>query len=173
MRSISAVLVASALLVAGACAEGPTTRPQPGTPALSSSIGATLVECPTSVSSSASALVTPLGGGVATAGGSSISVPAGAVLVPTTITITVPASNYMEVDITADGAPHYTFQKPVTVSIDYSRCSRANIEKSSLTAWYIDSATKALLERMQSSDDKLARRVSFSTGHLSGYAVAD
>ena len=135
-------------------------------------IGSTLIECPTSESVSASALVTPLGG-VVTAGGTSISVPAGAVVVPTMITVTVPASNYMEVDITANELLHFVFEQPVTVSMSYARCTRGDIDKSPLSAWYIDKSTKSLLEAMGGVDDKVARTVTFTTGHLSGYALAN
>ena len=134
--------------------------------------GATLVECPTSATSSASGLVTPLGG-VVTAGGTTITVPAGAVLLPTTITVTVPASNYMEVDISVAGVEHFVFQQPVTVTLSYARCTRSDIDKTPLTAWHIDGNTKALLEAMGGVDDKVARTVTFPTGHLSGYALAN
>ena len=137
-----------------------------------SSSSAVLVECPSSESHSSSVLVTPLGGSV-TAGGSTISIPAGAVLVPTTITVTVPASQYMEVDITANGAEHFSFHAPVTVSVSYARCTRSDLDKDPLSVWYIDSQTKALLQNMGGTDDKTARIVTFVTDHLSGYAVAN
>ena len=134
--------------------------------------GVNLIECPTSSSSTRTALVSPLGGSV-TAGGATISIPAGAVLVPTVITVTVPASNYMEVDITAAGVEHFLFELPVSVTVSYARCTRADIDKSPLTAWYIDGATKALLEHMGGVDDKANRTVTFTTPHLSGYALAN
>lgn len=164
-------MILLAALVA-ACAEptASTMAHREGAALVSSS--PVLVECPTDVSTEASALITPLGG-VVTAGGASISVPAGAVLVPTTITVKVPASQYMEVDITADGAAHFTFQSPVTVSVSYARCTRSDINKTPLSIWYIDSATKALLANMGGTDDKSARTVTFSTDHLSGYALAN
>jgi hypothetical protein len=39
--------------------------------------------------------------------------------------------------------------------------------------WYIDPATGTLLENMLGVDNKLTRTITFSTGHLSGYAVAN
>jgi hypothetical protein len=100
-------------------------------------------------------------------------VPAGAVLVPTLIQVTTPASRYMEVDISVPGVEHFVFELPVTVTIDYGRCSRSDLDKAQLTAWYIDSETKALLEAMGGVDDKVARTVTFTTPHLSGYALAN
>ena len=175
IRSVSmrtaALAVATAIIAS--CAEPVTSTLQPVETYLAhQSSGATLVECPVDQTTTASGLITPLGG-VVSAGGTSISVPAGAVLVPTTITLTIPASNYMEIDIKADGAEHFNFQLPVSISVDYSRCTRTNINKGPLSVWYIDSATKALLESMGGVDDKAARKVTFSTDHLSGYAIAN
>lgn len=79
----------------------------------------------------------------------------------------------MEVDITADGSAHFSFRSPVTVSVSYARCTRSDIDKAPLTVWYIDAATKALLQNMGGTDDKVARTVTFITDHLSGYAVAN
>ena len=136
------------------------------------SSGPVLVECPVDQTVSASKLITPLGGTIS-AGGATISIPVGAVLLPTTIQVTVPASQYMEVDITANGASHFTFQTPVTVSVSYARCTRSDIDKAPLSVWYIDSQTKALLQNMGGTDDKAARSITFVTDHLSGYAVAN
>ena len=133
---------------------------------------ANLVECPTTEATSTTTTVTALGG-VVSVGGTSVSIPAGALLVPTTITVSVPASQYMEIDVSAEGVDHFLFELPVTVTLSYARCTRSNIDKEVLSVWYIDSATKELLELMGGVDDKLARTVTFTTGHLSGYALAD
>jgi hypothetical protein len=79
----------------------------------------------------------------------------------------------MEVDISVEGAAHFTFQLPVTVTVSYARCDPSAIEGSTLTVWYIDSVTKALLAPMGGIDNAIARTVTFTTGHLSGYAVAN
>ena len=41
-----------------------------------------------------------------------------------------------------------------------------------LSVWHIDVTTKALLENMGGVNDTVARKITFSTPHLSGYAVA-
>ena len=170
---ISALGLAAALLTA-ACAESEkAASPQAPSAALVGSSGATLVECPTNQTEAASGVVTPLLGGTVAVGGFSITLPAGAVLEPTTITVTVPASRYLEVDIRADGQEHFQFLQTATVTLDYSRCGRGNIDLKPLTVWYIDAATKQLLENMPSVDDKLLRRITFTTSHLSGYALAN
>ncbi len=170
---LSALGLAAALLTA-ACAE-PEKAASPQTPsaALFGSGGANLVECPTNTSQTASGLVTPLLGGTVAVGGFSIAIPAGAVLDETTITVTVPASRYVEVDIRATGQEHLQFLQTAVVTLDYSRCGRGNIDLRPLTVWYIDAATKEPLENMGGVDDKAARTVTFRTGHLSGYAIAE
>lgn len=131
-----------------------------------------LIECPSSESATASGLITTLGGTVSVAG-AKILIPAGALLSDANVTVTVPASKYVEVDISVEGSEHFVFELPVIVTISYARCSRNNIDLSLLSAWYIDSETKALLEKMPSIDNKLLRTVTFTTDHLSGYAVAN
>jgi hypothetical protein len=169
--SLAAALVASVGL---ACAQPDRVARPAAVPSLNLLGGgsASLFLCPGSAPKSASALVTPLLGGTVSAGGFSIALPAGAVLAPTTITVTVPASPYLEVDIRADGAEHYQFAQPAVVTMDYSRCGVAAAE-ARLTVLYIDAATKTPLEDMGGVDDKLTRRITFVTPHLSGYALAN
>lgn len=173
MKTIVLSTLAAAMVAAACTGPGITDAPMSARAAdahlASSNV---LVECPASTTSSATALITPLGGSVS-AGGTTITVPAGAVLVPTTITVTVPASNYMEVDISVPGVEHFEFLQPVSVTLSYARCTRSDINKSPLTVWHIDVTTKALLEHMGGTDDKVARSVTFTTGHLSGYALAN
>jgi hypothetical protein len=110
-------------------------------------------------------------GGSLSLGGTRILLPAYAVLSPTTIELTIPESKYMEVEITANGGQHFLFERAIFVTVDYSRCGAA--ADPLLSVWYIDSDTKALLERMLSLDNKLGRSITFVTGHLSGYALAN
>jgi hypothetical protein len=139
---------------------------------LASGTSSALITCPAGVAQRATSTVGPLGGLLA-AGNTQIVIPANAVLAPTTFTLTVPSSRYVEFEVTAAGSEHFVFELPVTVSIDYSRCSRSNIDLRPLTVWNIDPDTKALLEPMPSVDNKLTKSVLFTTLHFSGYAVAD
>jgi hypothetical protein len=160
-----------------ACTEpGPTAidglRKESGAPQRTqTSEQPSLVECPTNQTQQASATITILGGSV-TVGGTRVEIPFGAVLLPVKLTLTVPASNYMEIDVTANDLEHFEFEKPVTVILDYSRCARGNIEKGPLSAWYINESNEPL-ENMNGIDDKVARTIRFMTGHLSGYAIAN
>lgn len=131
----------------------------------------TLLQCPSTQTSTTSALVTTLGGTLSL-GGTSINIPGGALLTATTIRLTVPASQYMEIAVTANDLTSFVFQQPVSVTIDYSRCGAAEASKSPLSVWHIDPQSKKLLENMGGVDDKTSHRITFTTGHLSGYAVA-
>lgn len=158
-------------LIAASCGDAGPVDPAADA-AQFASLSSVLVECPSSESRSATATIDALGGSVEVAG-TRISVPALAVSVPTRITLTLPASNYMEVDIRANDAEHFQFEKAVSITIDYSRCNRANIDKAALSVWYIDSSTKTLLENMGGVDDKIARTITFSSDHLSGFSIAE
>jgi hypothetical protein len=59
------------------------------------------------------------------------------------------------------------------MSIDYSRCATPELDQHTLSVWNIDPDSKALLEQMTSVDLKLTHTITFTTIHLSGYAVAD
>jgi len=134
--------------------------------------GPHLVTCPTSTTGSTSATIGPLGG-LLSLGGTSVSIPLGALLEPVTISLTVPASNYMEIDVSVAGTDHFVFEQPIVVTLDYSRCTRSNIDQSPVTVWHIDRDSKSLLEAMPTIDNKLTRQAIFTTGHLSGYALAN
>ncbi len=160
-----------AVLVAASCTDGPAaggiTAPQGALAAHST--GPTLLECPVETSSSASSVIGPLGG-VVSVGGHQLVVPPLAVPIPTQFTVTVPASQYVRVDITAGNGQHYQFQKPVSITLSYARCSRSNIEKESLRIFYVDDGN-AILQDMGGTDDKAARTVTTGTDHLSGYVI--
>ena len=180
---ISISLAALALAITG-CSDGATrpdagridtdTTQAPGPPPPPDTTGITqrrLIECPTTQPVTSSSLITILGGTVAAAG-TSISLPAGALLASTLINVTVPASTYMEVDITANSLPVFAFLKTVTVTIDYSRCLPSVTAGKTLTVWQINPQTKALITNMGGVNDPVQRRMTFTTGHLSGYAIA-
>ena len=166
------VLVTVAIVLTGlSCGEHRATAP--GTSASrSDGSSPSLVECPSNETTTTSAVVGLLGGAI-NLGGTSITIPAGALTAPTLLQVTVPASRYMEIDVTAVGFTSFLFQQPVSVTIDYSRCTRSDIDQKTLHVWHIDPVTKELLEDMGGTDDKASRRITFTTGHLSGYAVAN
>lgn len=132
----------------------------------------TLLECPVEHSVSTSGAVGLLGGTLGLAG-VSLEVPLGTLALPQRFRMEIPASQYMEVSISAIGFGHYLFAGPVTVTIDYSRCSDSVLARGPLTVYYIDEVTKELLQNMGGVDDRANRRITFTTDHLSGYAIAN
>ena len=131
-----------------------------------------LLKCSNYVLQTGTALIDPLLGGTLTVGGHSLNVPPGAILEPQLFILTVPVSQYMEIDVTADGLLSFLFQQPSTITIDYSRCPSYLTADKTLKVYHIDPVTKALLENMNGVDDKVARKISFTTDHLSAYGVA-
>jgi hypothetical protein len=168
------LLLACALGFATAACEptGPISAPPAAAPNLTASSGPRLIQCPSNETSSAFGIVTPLGGSVSL-NGHSILIPDGGLLEPTGITLTEPASQFMEIGIQAGDAEHFVFELPVLVTISYARCGRSNIDRTPLEVWYIDPVTHELLENMGGVDNKLLKTVSFWTTHLSGYAIAE
>ncbi len=171
LRTRSALALVAALSLAG-CADSPRrTDKIVAPPSLDVTGTRSLLQCPTSHSRSASGLLGLLGGAVSL-GGNSVVLPLGAVSLPTLITLRVPASSYIEVDVTANDLLSFLFHRPVSITIDYSRCPVEATAGKALTVWHIDPQTKALLVPMGGVDDPVSRRITFETGHLSGYAIA-
>jgi hypothetical protein len=164
----------TSLVLAAFTACGEPTAPA-GTPGASADAlifgGTRLVSCPSQELRVASQTIGPLGGDLS-AGGMTLSIPPGAVPLPTLFTVTVPPSKYVEVEITALGVEHFVFDAPVRITLDYGRCTRSDIDQAPLTVWYIDGITDTPLRPMGGEDDKGARTVTFTTGHLSSYAIA-
>jgi hypothetical protein len=148
------------IALAGSCHDWPLDPP-PAQP--------TLAVCPVAQTDSTSSLLGVLGGTLSL-DGTSVFLPVNALLSATDIELTIPASQYMEIGVTANGG-HFLFQSPITITIDYSRCS-SEVRAQTLSVWHIDPATHQLLDNMGGIDDKLTSTITFTTGHLSGYAIA-
>jgi hypothetical protein len=161
------------LILAGCADTSPTEVVEPASASVSSiSSGPVLVECPTDVTRSVSQTIHPLSGGTIELDGHSLTVPALALLLPTQFTLTVPASRYVEVHITANGEHGFEFLGTAGISISYARCTRNDIARAALSGYKIDPGSKALLKFMGGSNDMLQRRVTFPTDSLSAYAIA-
>jgi hypothetical protein len=131
----------------------------------------TLLACPTDASTSASAMIGREGGSL-TVDGHALVVPAGAVPRATLFTFEVPASDVLEVRITADKRKDYKFKEPVTVRVSYARCDDALLPDGPLAAWWIDPVTRSKLGDVPGVDDRSSKAITFATDHLSGYAIA-
>jgi len=121
LRIRSALVVLAALALVG-CADSPRRTDRIlAPPSLDASASRTLLPCPASQSASAAGLLGLLGG-IVSLGGNAVALPVGAVSLPTLITLRVPASSYVEVDVTANDLLSFVFRHPVSITIDYSRC---------------------------------------------------
>lgn len=176
IRFIGAVVAFAAI---GSCADAPTapSRVEPGSSAGSSADLLGLfprpLYCPTSTTQTTSAVLDGLGG-VLSVAGTTVQVPLGALLAPTKITLTVPASSYMEIDVSVEGTEEFVFELPITVTVSYARCSLNFFQRLlPFDVWHWDPATRELLELMPSVDNKLTRSITFTTPHLSGYIIAN
>lgn len=176
---LAAVLVI-ALGLAGSCRDLPTaptsqpaaqTKGGPNSSLFGWFSSPTLLVCPSSQTQSTSALI-DVSGGTVSLDGTSVTIPLNALLGPTTVELTIPAGQYMEVDLTVNGGQHITFLQPVVVTINYSRCNALQTLLSPLSVWNIDPTTKALLQDMGGIDDKLLQSITFTTPHFSGFAIA-
>lgn len=132
----------------------------------------TPVQCPTTHTLQGSGLITPRGGTV-TVGKNSVRVPAGAVKQPTWITMTLPASEYLMVDLRANGREHFEFSKEIEVTIDYSHCGTQSdaVYTGERAVWYLDESAGVPSEAMRSTNR--ADQVTFRTDHFSAYMVCD
>lgn len=167
--TIRYALCAAAATLAS-CADGAGTLTAPEAASLATSTGPTPLECPTAVTRSTTGTIGLLGG-VLELDGHRVVIPADAVLVPTEFTLTVPAGNYVKIDVKAAGEEHFQFRKPVSLTLSYARCTRTNIDRETLRIYYVDSQTNAFLEDMGGTDDKAGRKVSTGTDHFSGYLI--
>ena len=178
LRLLTAV---AAVAFGAACSDAPSAPPAqpPAPPEAPSSLlglnlgfgGPTYLQCPSYTSQSTTGLIGPLGG-VLSLGEYVVSIPEGALLSTTLFQLTVPASRYMKVDVTAVGLDHFLFQKPISVTVDYSRCSASATEGKDLEVWYVSPLLNIPLDNMGGANDPANRRITFSTDHLSGYVIA-
>jgi hypothetical protein len=181
-RTATGMALALAALAIAACSDAPTdpssaARMQQHSAALASVSAASsnssqYLACPSSHTLSASKVIGPRGG-ILAVDGSALAIPPGAVPVPTRFTFIVPESDIMQIEAHADGVEHYVFQRPVLITIDYSRCAQSVESLPSFSAWYIDTGTRNPLSWMGGVDDRRSHRLFFSTEHLSGYAVSE
>jgi hypothetical protein len=147
----------------------PTTAPADARLSIMSRATPRLVVCPTRNELSASAVV-GAGGGRFRVGGHAVVIPAGAITEPVELTVTAPAGRHLALDVSAAGSEHYTFQRPIAITLDFSRCQRRDLRAGAMTVWYLD-ADGTPRERMPVRSGS-GSSLTFSTDHLSTYALA-
>ena len=170
VRRFATVALAAALT---ACSE-PTTAPtsDASPPSLNETQTTSgLLECRRTLFDFTWGLLGPLGG-LISLDGHSISVPPLALDRLALVTLRTPSTRFVEIEARVNGRDHFEFGQPVTVTLDYSRCQPWHIGPEPLTVWQIDPDTKAFIRDMGGVDDRANRRITFTTDHFSGYAVA-
>jgi hypothetical protein len=78
----------------------------------------------------------------------------------------------MKVDVTAAGVEHFLFDAPVSVTVDYARCPAGRTAGRDLSVWYVAPITNTPLQNMGGTNDPAARKITFTTDHLSSYVIA-
>lgn len=169
--ALSLLCGALAVSLANCSADVPTSAAAPASYTLSR-VGASqdLLSCPGGDNGTVSRATIGPDGGRLSLGGFVMDVPRGAVPETTTFVMRVPEAKVLTVKIRARAERHYVFAKPVTITLDYSRCSTVPADP---TAWYIDENTNAKLEQMPGVNNAAAKTFTLETGHLSGYALAN
>jgi hypothetical protein len=163
LRRRVVALLALAALGTVSCDTPPTPPPDPST--------ARLVVCPTTQTLQTQSLV-GTGGGLVSLAGTVVAIPNAALSLPTLITLTIPASQYMVVDIKANDLASFLFNREIAVQIDYSRCTDPALATRPVSVWFLDPQTGKPDQFMGGVDDKAKRTVTFTTNHLSAYAIA-
>jgi hypothetical protein len=162
------------LAVAACSADSALTAPEASPQTSVASLegdGPVPLYCPHEESLSVARRIGPKGGTL-TLAGTKLSIPRGAVPVETEIVLTIPASDWLELDIAAGDAEHYSFARPVTITVNYARCRTQAAETEALSAWYVDETSGDFLQDMGAIDSKAEKKLSFETDHLSKYAIA-
>lgn len=168
--SLFTLAVVAAAGVAGCSETADPAALGPDAPSLAST-GPVLIECPVSETTFTTGSIGAKGGSVRLHN-HELRVPALAVTTPKEFRVEAAASNYMELGVHAAGHASFQFKRTASITIDYSRCTRDNIDHYQLSVWQIDPVTKELIEFMGGVDDKDARTITFETNHLSTFSIA-
>ena len=175
LPAAAAVLLAAVLAACGDSPTDPSSARAPRRLLRGAELQAVqFISCPTEDTQLDALGVVSFWGGEIEGAETTIAVPIAAVDETTGIAVSVPASPYFEVQFSANGGDHYEFDAPVTVTVDYSRCSDSAIRShAALRVVYVDEVTKQPLEDMGGVVDSAARTITFQTGHFSSYVIAD
>ena len=170
MKATRLVVVALCLSLALACGEHtPTAAPQaPEASLIGSLLGPTgLLKCSALPSAQSTATIGPLGGSIS-AGPHTLVIPPGALLSPTTITMTVPTG--LGVNAVKFQPEGLRFLTPAVLTMSYSNCSLLGYLLPKRIAYTDDNLR--ILSYLLSLDNLLSNRVTGKLNHFSDYVVA-
>ena len=168
LKSAALVLSAAALLSCGEPPLGPV--PPPRASLIGSLLQATgLLQC-TPLPTATATQTVGAAGGVMYVGPHTLSIPAGALGAPVTITGTAPSGNVNRIQFQPEGL---VFQRSAALTMSYANCDPAYVASLlSKQIVYANSALNNILEDEASDDYPDAKIVSAWIDHFSNYAVA-
>ncbi len=102
--------------------------------------------------------------------GHALEIPKDALSGPVTFQMFEPAAPILKLVITANGSDHLTFLKAVKLTINYARCSPANLPPV-LQIIRLDENDNTQ-DELGGTDNRVTKRVTTSINHLTGYSVA-
>ena len=162
---VALVLTAAALL---SCGEPPLSPvPPPQASLIGGLLQATgLLQCTAMPTATATQTVGPAGG-VINVGPHRLSIPAGALGAPVTITATAPSDNVNRIQFQPEGL---VFQRSAALTMSYANCSLLGKLLPKQIA-YTDDALN-ILSYLLSLDNLFAKNVTGKLNHFSNYAIA-
>jgi len=172
MKAIRALAVlVLVLLVSPSCSKSPTSSPATPTPE-ASLIGSLLkptglLRCSNLPYAQATATIGRQGGSIS-AGPHSLVIPPGALLSPTTITMTAPTG--LGVNAVTFQPHGLQFLTPASLTMSYSNCSLLGLLLPKEIAYTDDNLN--ILSYLLSLDNLLSQRVTGKVNHFSAYVVA-
>ena len=174
MKAVRALaLLLLVVLVSPSCSESPTSPAVPPTPAPDASlIGALLsptglLKCSNLPYAQSTATIGPLGGSIS-AGPHTLVIPPGALLSPTTITMTAPTG--LGVNAVKFQPAGLRFLTPAALTMSYSNCSLLGLLLPKEIAYTDDNLN--IISYLLSLDNILSKRVTGKVNHFSDYVVA-
>jgi len=166
LRRAALVITAAALLGCGESPLGPVPPP-PQASLIGSLLQATgLLGCTPMPTATATQTVGPAGG-VIRIGPHALSIPAGALDAPVTITATAPSDNVNRVRFQPEGL---VFQRAATLTMSYANCNLLGKILPKRIAYTSDALT--ILSYVLSLDNLFGKYVTGRLNHFSNYAIA-
>ncbi|HXL34508.1 MAG TPA: hypothetical protein VN953_06280 [Gemmatimonadales bacterium] len=166
LRRAALVIAAAALLGCGEPPLGPVPPP-PQASLIGSLLQATgLVGCTPMPTATATQTVGPAGG-VIRIGPHALSIPAGALDAPVTITATAPSDKVNRVQFQPEGL---VFQRSAALTMSYANCNLLGTILPKRIAYTSDAL--AILSYVVSLDNLFAKNVTGKLNHFSNYAIA-
>jgi len=166
LRRAALVIAAAALLGCGESPLGPVPPP-PQASLIGSLLQATgLLGCTPMPTATATQTVGPAGG-VIRIGPHALSIPAGALNTPVTITATAPSDNVNRVRFQPEGL---VFQRAATLTMSYANCNLLGKILPKRIAYTNDAL--AILSYVLSLDNLFGKYVTGRLNHFSNYAIA-